>query len=251
MKFKAKISKDLLLVLCGVTTTLEKIGNNAAVFLNEDSMRIAVISESMDTPRCYSELKTSVLFSEYKCESQSDNTILFEIGLSQFSKALASGKYSSQCQLRLVKRDNQPCLCVETKANESIMSVDVSHDIPIRVFKPDEIIYYMPPEVPPPTVALDLPKNKLMKTVVDKMMKFSKHVSITGYQCGRLILKAEHSSVVIRTYFNGLPPRYVGQLNALDDVDNQAVVKLNLRKLSAVLNMSSLLYDTASLCKRQ
>lgn len=249
MKFKGKISKELLLSLCGVTATFEKIGNNAAIFLNEDSMRIAVISDSVETPRCYSELKMSSLFLEYKIESQSDNTILFEIGLSQLSKALASGKYSSHCQMRLVKRDNQPCLCIETKANESVMSVDVSHDIPIRVFKPEEIIHYMPPEVPPPTVALDLPKNKLMKTVIDKMMKFSKHVSITGYQCGRLILKAEHSSVVIRTYYNGLQPRFIGQLNAVDDIDNQAVVKLNLRKFSVVMNMTSLLYESASLCK--
>jgi HUS1 checkpoint protein len=249
MKFKAKISKELLLVLHGVVSTIEKIGENAAMLLTEDSVRIAVVSESIETPRCYSEFKSSMLFSEYKIESQSDNTILFEIGLSQLSKALGSGKYSSQCQIKLVKRDNKACLCVETKANESIMSVDVLHDIPIRVLKPTEIIHYMPPDIPAPKVALDLPKNKLMKTIVDKMLKFSKHVSITAYQSGRLVLKAEHSSAVIRTYYNGLQPRYVGQMDIVRDVDNQASVKLNLRKMSAVLNLSNLMYDTASLCE--
>lgn len=236
-------------MLHGVVSTIEKIGENAAVLLTEDSIRLAVISESIETPRCYSELKSAVLFSEYKIESQSENTILFEIGLSQLSKALASGKYSSQCQIKLVKRDNKACLCIETKANESIMSVDVLHDIPIRVLKPTEVIYYMPPEIPAPRVALDLPKNKLMKTIVDKMLKFSKHVSITAYQSGRLVLKAEHSSAVIRTYYNGMQPRYVGAMDPISDVDNQASVKLNLRKLSTVLNLNNLMYDTASLCK--
>lgn len=249
MKFRAKISKELLLVFHGVISTQEKLGEKAAILLTEDTVRISVISESIETPRCYSELKSSILFFEYKVESQSANTVLFEIGLSQLSKALASGKYSSQCQLKLVKRDNKACLCVETKAIESIMSVDVLHDIPIRVLKPTEVIYYMPPDIPAPKVALDLPKNKLMKTIVDKMLKFSKHVQITVYQSGRMVLKAEHSSAIIRTFYNGLQPRYVGAMSPDRDIDNHATVRLNLRKLSIVLNLNNLLYDTASLCE--
>ncbi len=249
MKFRAKISKELLAVFSGVILTMEKIGGSAAILLMEDTLRISVISESIETPRCYAELKSAVLFSEYKIESQSDNTILFEIGLSQLSKALASGKYSSQCQVKLVKRDDKACLCFETKAVESVMSVDVSHDIPIRVLKPSEVIYYLPPDIPAPRVALDLPKSKLLKTIVDKMLKFSKHVHITAVQSGRMVLKADHSSAIIRTYYNGLQSRYVGNMTPERDVDNQASVKLNLRKLSAVLNMNHLMYDAASLCK--
>ncbi len=237
------------MVLHGVTCTLEKIAERAVVLLSEDIVRLVVISESIETPRCYSELKSSLLFSEYKIESLSDNTILFEIGLNQLARALASGKYSSQCQIKLAKRDNKPCLCLETKANDSIMSVDVSHDIPIRMMKAAELVFYLPPHVPSPIVALDLPKNKMLKTVVDKMMKFSKHVCITGHQSGRLILRAEHSSAIIRTYFNALSARYVGDMHPATHVDNCASVKLNLRKLSAVLNLNNLMYDCASLCK--
>lgn len=249
MKFRAKLSKEFLLVLHGITTTLEKVSENVAVLLNEDAVRLAVIPESLETPRCYAELKANILFMDYKIESQSENTILFEVGLSQLSKALASGKYSSQCQIKLVKRDNKPCLCVETKANESVMSVDVLHDIPIRVLKPSEVVFYLPPQVPRPQVALDLPKNKLLKTIVDKMMKFSKHVSVNAFQSGRLILCAEHSSAIIRTYYSGLQPRYVGDMRPEVDVENKAALKWNLRKFSTVLNLNNVLYDSASLCK--
>lgn len=48
-------------------------------------------------------------------------------------RALSSGKTSSSSQLKLVKRDGCPCLCFETKAHESALSIDVTHDIPIKV----------------------------------------------------------------------------------------------------------------------
>jgi hypothetical protein len=59
-----------------------------------------------------------------------------------------------------------------------------------------------------PSVALDLPhKTRLMKTIVEKMAKLSKYVNVTASQTGRLVLKAEHSSAVIKTFFNFLSMR--------------------------------------------
>lgn len=48
-------------------------------------------------------------------------------------RALGSGKSSNSSQLKLVKRDGRPCLCFETKAHESALSIDITHDIPIKV----------------------------------------------------------------------------------------------------------------------
>ena len=44
-------------------------------------MRLAVITDNPDQPRVYSELQQENVFIEYRIESQSDNTILFEIDL--------------------------------------------------------------------------------------------------------------------------------------------------------------------------
>ena len=249
MKFRAKISKDNLVTLHNVILTFERIASCATIYLDEESVRISLISESIDAPRCFAELSAVNLFSEYRIESQSANTILFEINLSQFSKALASGKVASQSQLKLVKREDRPCLCFETKADESILSVDVYHDIPLKLMKSNEMVHFMPPDMPQPTVALDLPKGKLIKTIIDKMSKFSKHVQITANQSGRLALRADHSSVTINTYYPGLHARYVGDLNPARDINNQIVCKLNLRKLSTVLNMYNLPVEHATLCE--
>jgi len=65
-------------------------------------------------------------------------------------------------------------------------------------------MYHLPPQMSSPSVALDLPhKTRLMKTIVEKMAKLSKYVNVTASQTGRLVLKAEHSSAVIKTFFNG------------------------------------------------
>ena len=238
-----------MITLLNVIVTFEKVASSAVLFLNEDSLRISLLSESIDAPKCFGELSANELFLEYRIESQSSNTILFEISLGQLSRALASGKVASQALLKLVKRDGRACLCFETKADESILSVDVCHDIPIKLMKSAEVVHFMPPQMPPPSVALDLPRGKLLKTVVDKMSKFAKHVQVTASQSGNLVLKVDHSSVTINTYYSGLLARYVGELIPQRDGGNQVVCKLNLKKLSVVLNLFSLPVGHATLCE--
>lgn len=249
MKFRAKLSKDCLIALYNVILNLEKISSNAILFLNETSIRISLLTDSIDTTKCYTELNVHKLFLDYRIESQSSNTILFEIKLNQLSKALLSGKLATQSFLKLVKRDNKPYLSFETKANESILSVDVVHDIPIKLMKSNEIIYHLPPEISPPSVILDIPRGKLLKTILEKLTKFSKYVYITACQSGQLILKVEHPSVTVKTYYNGLQSKYIGNMNPITDCNNQVTNKLNLKKISSVVSMSYLPFEYATLCK--
>ena len=190
------------------------------------------------------------LFSDYKIESQNDNLILFEIGISQLSRALMSGKSSASILLKLAKRDNNPCLCFEIKAQDSPLMIDVAHDIPIKVLKSTDVIYYVPPTVPPPKVALDLPKTKLMKTIIDKLTKLTKSIHMKASQSGKLVFIAEHpSGAIIKTFYNSLQPRYIGELSPESSRDNEVTVKLNLKILSLVLNMHNLSVENASFCK--
>ena len=74
----------------------------------------------------------------------------------------------------------------------------------MKVLKVSDIFLHLPPKMSPPTVALELPRSKLMKTIVEKMAKICKYVYLTAAQTGRLVLRAEHSSTaVIKTFFNG------------------------------------------------
>lgn len=37
--------------------------------------------------------------------------------------------------------------------------------------QPSDIIYYLPPEMSPPSVAIELPRGKLIKTIVDRLSR--------------------------------------------------------------------------------
>ena len=210
MKFKAQLDIEGAKMFHGIAVTLEKISTTASIFLNTDCIRIAVITENTDTPRCYSEILPEELFKDYRIESRSGNQILFEISLEHLAKALSSGTHSQHSQLKLVKRGATPCLCFEARECHSL-EAGLNHDIPIKLLTPSDIIYYMPPEVPPPVVALDLPKNNgLMRTIVTKMGKISKHVHLSALQSGRITFRVEHATAVIKTYYSGLQPRFEG-----------------------------------------
>ena len=59
-----------------------------------------------------------------------------------------------------------------------------------------------------PTVVLDLPRGKFMKTIIDRMGKIAKQVSVFAEQSGRMIFSADHSDAAIKTYFAGLYSRF-------------------------------------------
>lgn len=246
MKFKARINKENLNTLHGVIVALQRVGEKAVLLLSEDKIRIAVINENIDSPKTYSELVTNILFTDYNIESLSSNFILLELELEHFSKALTSGKNAPQCQLKLIKRNSCPFLCFETKSITTL-TMDVSHDIPIRIHRSDDINYYLPPAVPSPNVALELPRGKLMKIVLEKMCKISKNVYITAYQSGRLNFRVDDTSATINTFFNNLQPDW-GVLDQIEDIQNKATVKIDIRKISSVLNIHSLSWDNALLC---
>ena len=246
MRFKARIVTENLNILIGVSQACEKIGKRACIFLDQWHMRVAVIEESIDAPKVFVELSQETVFSEYRIESQSQNQIMFEIELDLLSRALSSGKNAPMCDLKLVKRGLLPHLCLDCKA----LDVAVQHDIPIRVMKASTIVYYQPPDVNPPQVALELPRGRLLRTILDKMSKLTKVVNITAEQTGRLIFSIDHSSAgaTIKTYYTKLHPRFEGHLDEAVDGSNIASVKVDIRKLTHALNMRILNYESACVC---
>jgi hypothetical protein len=241
MRFKSVITKQNLGVLNGIVLALEKISTNAIIFLSPDHIRIALVTDTVDLPKGFVELRQDILFSEYHIESLNENNLLLKINLNNLSNALASGKNASQSVIKLVKRGDTPCLCIETKA-AAALGVDITHDIPVSVLRCSEIVHYQPPDVPPPRVSLDIGRSKLFRTVIERMQKLSKYVYFNAHQSGKIVLSIDHtSSSTIRTYFTGLQPRFVGgALSRQRDAANEALVKCDIRKLSVVLHFQSL-----------
>ena len=248
MRFKARISKECLLLLLNVTASLDKMSQQAIMYLNPENMMISLIMKNTEAPRSFAHLHVEHLFEEYRIESQSENQILFEIQLDLLSRALTSGKNSDFCYIKLVKRGSRPCLCFETNAN-MVAQMNVAHDIPIKVMRVAEHVNYLPPAVPPASVVLKLPRGKMLRVVVEKLSKLAKEVTITAEQSGRLNFCVQQSQVTVNTLFSGLIAEYPPPLTPETHAGGEVNIKIEMRKLAGVLGLYSLPWDNAVACK--
>jgi hypothetical protein len=259
MKFRSRIARDGLTILLNIVTTIHKLGESVTMFLDEGMMRLAVVPDSLESPRVYVELNAATLFGEYRIESQQQNQVVFECNLSLLIKALTSGKYSSHCIIKLVKRQEKPCLSLEFKASESMISVDICHDIPIKLMRIQDGVLesISPPQISPPKAAFFLPKNKLLRTIIDRLTKFHKIVNLKAFpQTGKINIQVESSFVKIETVYHGLQSRDFGQ--QLSDPDGTDIsrepivanVSVNIKRLVMILDYQNMIVHDATLCKR-
>jgi len=159
---------------------------------------------------------------------------------------LCSGRHAVQCQFKLTKQDDRPYLSFESKSLDA-MSLNVTHDIPIRMIPVMDIANYMPPDVPSPDVALEISRIKMMKSMIDRMGKYSKNIIVTSYQRGQVTVQVDHQSAVITTHYSGLTPCMEGDLTE-ESRGNVAAVKVDRKKLSNVLNYAALPKTGVFLC---
>uniref|UniRef100_A0A7S1TZY9 Checkpoint protein n=1 Tax=Phaeomonas parva TaxID=124430 RepID=A0A7S1TZY9_9STRA len=248
MRFKARLFQDMLLVVEGVIMCLEKATAGATptvlLHLSPGGAKLALPTASTEEPQVFAELAADKLFAEYRIESQSDDCILLEAGLANLARAFRSGRAAPLCLLKLTKRRGQPCLCLETRALE----VDVTHDIPVKVLKAAEIEAYAPPEVPAPSVQLELPASRQLRTVVDRLKPFDRYVSLDGDMHGSLTLRAQSGEASIKTFFPNLSPRFDGFDDEAAAANNVATVRVDGRKLANVLAFYGVPCEAAIAC---
>jgi hypothetical protein len=189
MKFRCKISNDGIKLLLSILSSFLKIKDTITLLVSDNFIRFAVISDSIvENPRCFIELSTAILCSDYKIESQHpENTIIIEVSLFLLSKALISGKTSTFSILKLSKKENKPFLTMECKASESLLSIDLTHDIPINLLRMIDLNLYLPPSVSKPEIGFLLPKGKTFRILIDRLGKLNKVIYLIAevYQGGR------------------------------------------------------------------
>ena len=252
MRFKAKITRDQGHMLHQATSSLERIAKGAILHLSKDAFKMSMIVNSPDVLRGFAELDTKVIFQELRIESQSDNAILLKIdNLHLLTYALSSVKRATGiCQIKLVKRGDRPNLCIEARTDggmDEVGSESVTQNVPIKVLPVEEVIHYLPPAIPLPNVALQMPnKIKILRSVIEKTSKFDKHMYIGAKQAGTMTLRVEDDLVSVQTHISDLLPARLEEVD-MPDIHNSARVKVDIRKLSVVLGLQHLPWDDANL----
>lgn len=230
MKFRCKISNEGVKILLSLVLSLLKIHDQATVLLSDDYIRLVIISDELiENPRIYIELSSSLLCSEYRIESQHvQNTIIFELSLAIFAKALASGKYSTHSIFKLTKKDGKPYFTMECKASESLLSIDLIHDLPIQLIRVYDFSLYVPPTISKPPIAFTLPKNRILKTLIERLTKINKIVYLIAqaYSSSHKLLEGSSNS--------SSPGRTIQQQqHASDSVEGRGLAQYGQLKIQA------------------
>lgn len=201
MRFKSKLAADQVSVLANVVAPMCKLQDaqrGAILYLDPDFLRIACKSDSGIT--CFAELSKNI-FLEHRIESAAENVIVCQVDLMSLKLALQSvlspnqhhhhNKKNSQTTqptqnmvqslmaqqtvvLKLAKRNRLPCLCLDGHATDE-GAVEIHQAIPIRILRATEMQYHLPPQINRPNVQLELPLDRPLRTLVDKLKTVGPH----------------------------------------------------------------------------
>ena len=213
MRFKAKLMNDQLALLHAVISPISKLQDAnrrfAVLYLDKEYVRISCKSESGIT--CFAELSQKELFVEHRIESAADNVIVCQVDLVSFKLALQSvvggggsigkpnqqrGSYSSNNNgnvlnsiqqevviLKLAKRNQLPCLCLEgrhAQSDQSNHDVEIHQAIPVTIMRKTEMQNHLPPQINMPQVQLELPIDRPIRPVIDKLKALGQHGTCTA-----------------------------------------------------------------------
>mmetsp|Transcript_54161 Transcript_54161/g.60558 ORF Transcript_54161/g.60558 Transcript_54161/m.60558 type:complete len:337 (+) Transcript_54161:147-1157(+) len=279
MRFKAKLMNDQLALLHAVISPISRLQDVnrhfAVLYLDEEYIRISCKSESGIT--CFAELSQKELFVEHRIESAADNVIVCQVDLVSFKLALQSvvgggGGINKQQQrgsshtnnknssnnnvldtfqqevviLKLAKRNRLPCLCLEGRHAQSDLAnhdVEIHQAIPVTILRKTEMQNHLPPQINIPQVQLELPMDRPIRPVIEKLKAMGQQVFLEGNMKGDLTIRLDHDGASMACFYNQLIPRWQEEdeenvesgTTTVPNANASCIVKVDSHKLSTCL----------------
>lgn len=271
---------DQLAVFHSVIAPISKLQDHhrlAVLYLDKEYIRLSCKTSEGIT--CFAELSQNELFVEHRIESAADNVIVCQVDLVAMRLALQSLENGTshqnnnvlrearqqqqqdggnnndsiflgqqQCILKLAKRSNMPCLCLEGRSATD-NDVEIHQAIPVTIMRAQEMQNHLPPQINHPQVQLELPpmNRAPIRAVIDKLKGMAKCVLLEGTMKGDLTIRIDHDGACMACFYNGLIPRW--QDEDMDDengndgnstrqthnVNASCVLKVDTHKLSTCL----------------
>lgn len=275
MRFKAKLTTDQVSVLCNVVAPMAKLQDThrgAVLYLDPDFIRISCRSDSGIT--CFAEL-SKLIFLEHRIESAAENVIVCQVDLISLKLALQSvissgghlhGNHSNNNPrkanqngtqnhapptmvhamlaqqtviLKLAKRNRLPCLCLDGHATDE-GAVEIHQAIPIRIMRATEMQYHLPPQINTPSVQLELPMDRPLRVVVDKLKSMGPHIYLEASMKGDLTIRLDHDGASLACFYHNLQPRWEEPEDNNPDeppitINSSCILKVDGTKLSQCL----------------
>lgn len=247
--------------------------HGSVLYFDNTVLRISAkgsASRETDQVCCFAELFTNVLFLEHRIQSVADdNAIVMEVDLVQLRMALQSIVQEQRSEksalaaaarggggmvahavtiVKLAKRNNVPCLCLDATLSASGMAVH--HSIPVRILRPTEMKQYYPPALEQHahgdrTVQVQLAPDKPLRSVVEGIRAMNAPILYVKacQRTGELTLMVERDGASIRIFLHQLAvpmkdqqtPATRAEASGNDTRSDQCTVKVDTKKLCASL----------------
>lgn len=213
----------------------------AVLYLDEDYVRVSCKTSDQSGITCFAELSQKEIFVDHRIESAADNVIVCQVDLVSFRLALqsvmqsrnsGSGKYSHQGDdrtssgenrrqsalqsllagqqavvFKLAKRNQLPCLCLEGKHTND-QDVDIHQAIPVRIMRRNEMQNHLPPQINYPNVQLELPLDRPIRPVIDKLKAMGQCIILEGTMKGDLTIRLDQDGASLACFYSHLIPRW-------------------------------------------
>lgn len=274
MRFKAKLATDQVSLLYSIAAPLSKLQDPTrqcvVLYLDGEYLRISA-KNTVTQMTCFAELDNRTLFLEHRIESAADNVIVCQIDLVSLKLALQSVLESSNPNkknttrgaggaergsiqtllvqpkviMKLAKRNSLPCLCLEGRT----FIAEIHQAIPIILMRANEMTHHLPPQIPTPTVQLELPQSRPLRGLVDKLKAIGSILYVEASQRGDLTLRSDQEGASLACFYNDLIPRWDESddgPNATRDYTSSCTLKIDASKLSSSLQWQQTSLRTTS-----
>jgi HUS1 checkpoint protein len=260
MRFKAKLATEQVSLLHSVIAPMAKVSSDSTsstalgggtpcplvvIYLDPQFIRISTKGGGIaGSTCCFAELKArDGLFLDHRIESAADDVIVLQVDVNSLKMALASVLSSSRgagnnrngnsaltsivgpqqhhlVVMKLAKRSNLPCLCLDGTAptSDGSSAVEIHQAIPVRILRSNEMQHHLPPQINMPNVQLELcsldRRPLFLKGVVDKLRAMGSHILLEASMKGDLTIRLDHEGASLACFYHQLVPRW-------DDDDNE------------------------------
>lgn len=228
MKFKAvMIEGEYMREFQNILLTLSKLTKECVISIEKKNMHFIANEESGTTaPLVWVDIDTKLYFAEYRFELAVDSQtkVMLSVSPANLSRALATLRSNArQCKLKLMNLQF-PCLRIEVEvfSQNSDQTRQIKHDVPVVIIPRSEWNFYDLPEKPKSKLVLNLPLNRRMRCLIDKMKNISPTIIFYATSGGEMNIVAETEMATITTRYTNLD---IKELNPSNEERNKKQIE--------------------------
>ncbi|XP_075145183.1 hus1-like checkpoint clamp component [Haematobia irritans] len=229
MKFRAVMEDgEYMKEFLNIIVTLSKLTKECVISIEKDKLHFIANEESGTTaPLVWVDIDAKLYFPQYRLELVDENhpQIMLSVSPANLSLALSSlrSHHARNCKLKLL-HVQFPCLRIEIDVltQNGEQTRQTSHDVPVTVIPRSDWDFYELPQKPNCKVVLNVPSNRLMRGLIDKIKNLSPTVIFYATSGGEMNLVAETEMATITTRYKNLD---IKELKPSEDERNKEQIE--------------------------